>query len=731
MPQIPDWTALPGATPQPSYRRIYPDDSAAAVMGDVANLGATIERNSNEQLVQQQQLADAKVHNAVEQHALAVQTATQGLREDIASGKVPYDQAHAQLSQAIGQIPQPDLSGARPAAATLLQGLIQRNIAQAQFGIDNAVDAARKDDHNAQFYLGLNTLGKQAAVPGADIDDINARADIYRPLGRNAGLPEAMIDKTIQEFKDRNWFNQATQRTMESKDSLPALQQLQHDLTDDNGYYAGRLTTENRNVILHSVIGETDALENRIARAQEKVELHAQMTLGRIDQQISSGVPATPDMWASWQSAVKGTSAEPEFDQRLKEEQTIQDVLRRPVDQQWDYVQQREKDLMQQGGSVHDKMMLDRLGRAVRANTELLTEKPLLFDAQRNGADVTPLDFSNLNTPDGQASIFAQVNQRMVTLAAMRKEYGPSVGLAPLLPQEVSQLTAQLQRAPASDRTALVTALHTAMNNDDAYVAAMQQIAPKSPVTAIAGSWSPPSAGAGPAWYDKNFAPQLSDVQHVFRGESLLNPSAAGARAKSLPAEESSDPGWFSRNIVGRDKVIGLREEFDEASRGLFPGRPLLAGAHYDIFRDALASLLAEKGDTMGDAEAYTWERQQALKIALGNTIDYNGSKVAVPKGMDPSMFKWAVDTAVETLAQERMSGTDHWRENMDGYQLRELGGLGSGRYQLTMGNADIVAGGKPFTIDLRTVGRPPLPQEILRTQSLSMGEAYALGGGT
>jgi hypothetical protein len=737
MAQIPDWTALAGAVPTPIYRRVDVDESAAGVDEAIAGVGRTIQQTANDQWTQQQQLLDAKAQNAVEQHALAVQTAAEGLRQDIVSGKVPYDQAHDQLNQMVQNIPQPDFSNLRAPVATVLQGRIQQNIARAQFGMDSVVDAARKDDFRAQFGQGLDTLGKLAGMPGADIADINARADIYRPLGRNAGLPAATIDKVIQDFKDQNWFNQASQRGMEARDSLPALQQLQRDLTDENGFYAGKLDTEKRNVLLRSVMGASDALEARIDRAQEKVELHAQMALGRIDQQISSGVPATPEMWATWQDAVKGTSAEAEFNQRLQEEQTIQNVLRQPINQQQAYVQQRQQELMQQGGSVHDAMMVNRLATAVKSNTELMQSAPLLYDAQRNDAAVAPLDLTTLGTPDGNASIFKQINDRVTTLAAMREEYGTQIPMAPLLPQEVAQMSSQLQSATPAKQAQLLGALREAMDNDGAYMGAMRQIAPHSPVTAIAGSMlphSPPSPGtpadSRPPWYDANFAPNSLDVVRILRGEQLLNPAAPGSATQ---AQEKGKGTGMPMPPDNGGEGANLRAEFNSRAGDMFRDRPQLGEAYYSVYKDVYAALAAEKG-SMSETLDPTISKQ-AVQIALGNRVQFNGQTMSVPPGMDPSQFKGLVQNAVAGAARASNAPFD-WADRMSGYGLREIGGLGSGRYQLTMGNQIISLpdGKTPFTIDLRKSyppGPPAPPAEMdpmNKVQMSGAAEQFAAG---
>jgi hypothetical protein len=57
MVQVPDWTALPQATPQPQYRRVQVDDSAAHVWDQVSGVGSAIANAAD--AVHQKDVADA------------------------------------------------------------------------------------------------------------------------------------------------------------------------------------------------------------------------------------------------------------------------------------------------------------------------------------------------------------------------------------------------------------------------------------------------------------------------------------------------------------------------------------------------------------------------------------------------------------------------------------------------------------------------------------------------
>jgi hypothetical protein len=88
--------------------------------------------------------------------------------------------------------------------------------------------------------------------------------------------------------------------------------------------------------------------------------------------------------------------------------------------------------------------------------------------------------------------------------------------------------------------------------------------------------------------------------------------------------------------------------------------------------------------------------------MVMGHTQSFNGQTVMVPPGMDPAHFKSLVDKAVAAAAPAYGAPAD-WRDRIGGYQLRELDGVGSGRYELVNGNAPLLRPDKkgPFVIDL------------------------------
>lgn len=708
MAKIPDFTALgPAPTPEPA-RSMFPirDDSGAMIAEAGGELGRGLQQFGDDQYQHNQQLLSAKGENAVLDHHIAVASAGANLRQQVLSGQVPYQQAQQNFQEQVQKIPTPALAGLDPTLAASLQRTMKANVAQEQLALQGTVEQAQRDDFKGQFATGLDKLSRLAGMPGANIDAINSRADTFAPLARSAGLPQAYVDETLQNFKEGNWQNDATQRAMLAKGNGADLKQLQFDLTDPKGYYAGKLDTNRRNTILHQVVDDQLILQNQQEHLQDKRDAAGQRAMYQLDEQTDTGVPASPAQLDQWQQATRGTSSEKDFDGALQDEQQVQQLLRKPIEQQLAYVQQREQTLDQQGGTLRDVQNLRRLQGAVTQNVNLMQHDPLLFNANRNGTQVEPLNLQQLGTPQGAQAVGAQLSDRMTTLTAMRKQYGSAVPLQPLLPQEAADLSAQLTNATPQDRTQLLVSLHGAFGDDAGYQAAMRQIAPHSPVTAIAGQMLGSTAPAQtPVWYHQNFAASTQDVQTILQGESLLNPVAAG---KGAAQGEEAGKGVMKGGMpmppdVGQG---GLRATFGRAAGDMFRNRPQLADAYYSVFKDAYAGLLAQNGNMKGLGDPGL--ERQALQMALGHTVDFNGHTIAVPRGMDPGDFEGYVKTAVGQAMTEAKAPAD-WADRIRGYGLQEVGGVGSGRYELVNGNSPLVSpdGKGPLVLDMRNAFLP------------------------
>lgn len=704
MAMIPDPMSSegPAPTPTPSYRRPLVPDSGRLIGAAGAQLGDTVSDAADQNFLATRNMARAQAANASLDHELAVKQTLQQTQEAIATGQVPYQQAPQVFDKALEGIQAPSVPNLDPIASETLNRTTQRTLAGAQAALATSVGIARRADFQDQFGQNLNKLAKLAALPDANIEDINNQAEAFRPMAIEAGLPASKIDEALSNFKDQNWLGDAVQASIFAKEDPAALKQLQHDLTADDGYYAGKLNPEKRDMVLRGVMNDQYVLQARTEHEQDKRENKAMRAVFSADQQISSGVPMTTLAWEQLEQTVKGTTSQPDFKELMAGEQQVQTVLREPVDQQMAYVQQRAAQLDQNGGTLRDRANLMRLQSAVQQNVTTLEKAPLLFNANRNGQPPQALDFSQMSDPDTRGTINDAMTDRMATLSALRGKYGNQVGLKPLLPQEAGALASSLENGTATDRTKLMVALRDSIGNDDAYQAAMRQVAPDHPVLAIAGDMVSHSAPASqPAWFNQDNAPRLIDVQRMLSGEALLSPMAAGTGAPGADKEKGGIKSTvvMPQELDSSDKS-GLRSAFTRASGDLFRDRPQLGDTYFAAYKSAYAGLIAETGNTTGVLDNTL--AKKATQIALGNLTSFNGQTVSVPQGMDPRVFKGLIKNAVAATAQATGAPAG-WEDKIRGYQLRELGGLGSGRYALVNGNAIMARpdGRGPMLVDL------------------------------
>lgn len=687
MARLPSAEDIRRPVPQPQ-REITTDRSGEVRGAAIADFGASVVQAGNQIYEHNTALARAKASNALLDHEIVVKTTGETIQRKVESGELPYDQAQKTLTDELAKIQQPDIQYADPLTKETLNRGVKRINAGAQTAMGGVVYKATQDDYRGQGIEGLDKLGKLSGMPRADIESLNQRAELLRPLLQKSGLKGAEVDKGLQDFKDKNWLNQATQRAMETKDNLAGIKAMEHDLTAADGFYAGKLDTDRRNAVLQSVINSRLVIENRIQHQADKREAMAERTLNAIDTQIASGTPATAQMWAGWEEKVKGTTVEGEFKQRVVDEGQVQEVLRKPVGEQGKFVQDKETSLDTQGGTMRDRANLNRLKSAVRANVKQMQETPLLFNANRTGQQVEPLDLSALAAPGGSPEVTDQIASRMASLVAMRKEYGTQIPLRPLLPQEAQQLTAVLDKSTPKQQTEIFASLHNAVGDTQAYKGVMQQIAPDAPVKALAGMLAAKqnSITLENHWFRPNDIAMSGDVAAtMLQGEQSLNATKSqktddGKPKKSLYLPEDST----------------LQADFQDAVGSAFAGRSGAAQTAYQAVKAYYVGKAEQTGRLAASKKDIDFSLvQEAITATLGSVVDFNGQgQVLAPWGMDESTFEDRAQAA--WLSQAKTLGMP---EDIPRIGLRNQG---DGTYYVVQGRNFLYGkDGHPVVIDV------------------------------
>ena len=624
-----------GATQAPVVQTRVSGAGVGAVAEAVGNLGQTgmavadraqsaVEQEERRQKQEAETLARAKAMNAQLDYEIAVQDATLQTEDAIATGGLDHRQAAEDYSSKVAQIERPSIDGLSPDAKLAYERGTTRAAHSGQMKVQRAVQGAQRSELRDQVTSGLDKLGKVAGMPGADIAAVNLRAEqLVSGLGRQSGLTDAQTGKLLQDFKDRNWTTQATQRSIFSRENPEDLAKLEHDLSAADGFYADKLDPEKRNALLSQVVTRQQTLVDRAERAQDRLDAKGQRVIDQIDRQIASGVPATADMWAKWADTVKGTTAAAEFENRTEQEKAVQAILRLPPDQQQMYVQAAESKLLTDGGSVAQKANLDRLKNAVETNQKQLLDSPLLYNAAREGGEVEPLKIQTLASPADAWEIGSQLNDRMATIAGMRKRFGTQVPERLLLPQEVKILADTIKNSTAVQQTSMLGQLRTATMDDKVFNRVMQQLAPEEPVVAYAGMLATKERAS------------VTTAKHFFSPNETVG--ARDVAATMLEGNRLLQQKGDSKFPVPADKEF--RTAFNDATGQLFAGRPGAADVAMQAVRAYYTGKSSAEGDLSGEVDST--RLRQALRASLGEVVDINGrGEVLAPWGMSAADFE-------------------------------------------------------------------------------------------
>lgn len=304
--------------------------------------------------------------------------------------------------------------------------------------------------------------------------------------------------------------------------------------------------------------------------------------------------------------------------------------------------------------------------RAAQQSITARTQDPAQF-AIDSGAGWKPL---NLND---SAGTLASLRSRANTQEQVSEQMGVNTPL--LSKQETKQFTGWLDNQKPGDRLQALTALRATMPSDESYGALMKQIAPGSPITAVAGAMLDKPSGQAPSWYNPKFAVDPVVPQRMLEGEQIL-------RAKD-------EKGIASKFPMPTDKE--LQAQFQAAVGGansdLFRGRPDTFETAFAAYKAYYAAEASHQGVTNGVINAPI--AQTAAQNVVGHVTNYGSTNLAVPAGMDPTRFEGTVNAA-STSALTAGGYSDKDIAALRGYGLRELGDtLGTGRYVIIDGNGD------------------------------------------
>jgi hypothetical protein len=605
--------------------RVMPVDTRAQnqiaqqTAGTIQNAALNI---LDQQTKENQALSRVKASNALIDRESQIKTIATDLDEQMRTGKLSYDKSEEAFNAAVSKLPALETPGLDEAQ----QGEIGNSLKRMQLGgLDRVREASAKGriaSAQSDLTSRMDMLGKDAAMPGANVEQINARMDAEDiDVAGHLAFGEAWTNKK-QEFKDNNWSTHATQRVIEARESLGSLQKVENDLTSADGFYANKLDPEKRNQLLNTVSGRIFQVKEHQQRQAEMREMKAERVLDQMDRQAATGVPPTPADQQRWKVALSGTSMAGEYNSRIGEMNEVQTLLRQPIAAQQHYVDQKRFDMAKNGASVTEQANISRLQTAIDNNTKLMRDNPLTFNAMRTGEDVEPLDVSGITTPEGKAKLGAQIAHRFDVVNSVRSAYGPEVTRNPFKPEEQQLLSAVLAQADDGTRLQLLGAIAAASPSGADYAAAIKPLAADQPITVLAG---------------------MAQFRNLKGPDGTNVPQTLLAGAKVLTDKSTPMP-----------KDTMFREAFDEhVGNSLVPGTPQREQA-YLAFKSLYAGMSGPKGVKHDGAqpEIDSDLAEQAVNLATGGISERGGAKVIKPYGMSDKMFNKVVDIELQGMAE-------------------------------------------------------------------------------
>lgn len=612
------------AVPEAPQNRVITVDTrgeaqaAQQAASTVQNAAFSVLDNINKE---NQALARVKADNALIDRESQITTIATDLDEQMRTGKLSYEKAPEAYASAVSKLDPLETPGLDEAQKGEMGNVLKRMQVRGLGKVQEAVGKGRILAAQSDLTSRMDMLGKDAAMPGANVEQINARMDAedIDVAGRLA-FGESWASKK-QDFKDGNWTTHATQRVIESRESLGSLQKVERDLTAEDGFYAHKLDPEKRNQLLNTVSGRIFQVKEHQQRQAEMREMKAERVLTQMDRQASTGVPPTPADQQRWKSALSGTSAAGEFNTRMKEMTQVQGLLRQPPAVAQQFIDQQRQQMQANGGSVVQQANLNRLQTAVDNNIKLMRESPLTFNAMRTGADVAPLDVSGIATPEGQQKLGEQIADRFDVVNSVRKAYGPEVARNPWKPEEQTMLSSLIKQADDGTKLQLFGAIAASSPSGADFSAALRPLVADDPIATLAG-------------------------MAQFRG-------LKGADGTDVPRTLLSGAKVLADKSVPLPKDKFFREAFDEhAGASLVPGTPQREQA-YLAFKSLYAGTAASKGlkyDEGDDLDSKT--SQSAFDMATGGVAERAGARVIKPYGMDDDAFNKSVDMQIEGMAK-------------------------------------------------------------------------------
>lgn len=432
-----------------------------------------------------------------------------------------------------------------------------------------------------------------------------------------------------------------------ARDNPKALEELRGRVASDQ-----KLDLDRQNALLGPILSRMEVLDHKAEIARERRLRLLERGVNALNARTLAGYEPSFDEFAPYIAAAKGTELEAEVRQSIQLAGATRDFRLSTPPRQEAMLADLEARARVNPASV-DPKILGHLKTIHEAQGRLLKESPVSFAYGQGLADPVRIDFATLPTQS------EQLLARIGTARAMAQVYGAE--LKPLLPAEVGEIRARLERVKTEEKMTFFGTLRATSGADPTgYSAMMAQLAPDDPALAMAGEY----AGKG----------RVEAARLILDGQTILRPPR---RADGTPDQGKLWP---------MPPEIDQRKRFQSAEGDAFGGNAKFRNMAFQATSAIYAKLSEEAGDATGVLNTSRYE--QAFKLATGGVDTYRGRSIVLPYGMEFSDFRQGLNARIEDIALSKRLA-----EGVTSSQLRDMpvDAIGDGRYAFRLGNGFLV----------------------------------------
>lgn len=598
----------------------------------------------------QKELRTLKLADKLKTRQDEIAAVTDSLRADVEMGRLSYTDVTPTFKKAMDKLSSPDLNGFDEVEVSKFNVGVNDYLRNAQSQLGEIVRRGEVNEHRSRVDSFLDGFGKEAGLPGADMNQLTKRLDAMDEVGKTAY--GTTWEKKKQDAKDMMWFSNLSQQALAVSSNLHGIRQLKNDIT--TGPYADKLDSTNRLTLETRLEGmETNLLQRqeanaqRMQREQERRLTNAEAAFNVFQATKNKGGFLSQEFTDRTIEETKGTIYEEAVRDSLKQAKELGGLASQPLAAQKQLLTSIDAKAASEGRSPELDKQRDQVSRVWAASVADVKNNGIRAGFERGViSNLEPLDFSNSTTL--LSSIKKRIHAAEI-VSAWAKGFVPAV--SPLDNDEAENVRTMFEVLQPKEKSQFISNI-VSITGPKFGAAIARQIGDKDRVLELAFATGTSKTTTGKYVSER-----------IFKGAQSIK----------------------DRTVLKDDQaLIGTQAMIAKEVEGLFPSQQLT-----EAVKDTTLYISASFGAD-GNGNIKPKDIRRARDLAIGGTvIDHNGKRLPIPAGIDEDSFsdrirsitpeeikKQAPDGRVRVAGIE-MAVTD-FTKSLPGQELMPIG---LGRY--------------------------------------------------